>query len=38
MPYGITDTPSYQLLLVYNFVYLFTIIIYDNLLLNFNYV
>lgn len=38
MPYDITDTPSYQLLLVYNFVYLFTIIIYDNLLLNFNYV
>lgn len=38
MPYSIADTPSYQLLLVYNFIYLFTIIIYDNLLLNFNYV
>ena len=32
MPYSIADTPSYQLLLVYNFIYLFTIIIYDKLL------
>jgi hypothetical protein len=38
MPYSIADTPSYQLLLVYNFIYLFTIIIYDKFLLNFNYV
>ena len=38
MPYSIADTPSYQLLLVYNFIYLFTIIIYDKSLLNFNYV
>lgn len=38
MPYSIADTPSYQLLLVYNFIYLFTIIIYDKLPLNFNYV
>ena len=32
MPYSIADTPSYQLLVVYNFIYLFTIIIYDKLL------
>ena len=38
MPYDITDTPSYQLLLVYNSIYLFTIIIYDKFLLNFNYI